>query len=100
MMIDSNKLRWLFWLRWKMFTRSFTRKRGASNLVAQIIGIVFLSLFVLMVGGGIAVGTYSAYHFLPAPANSEILFMVLTGIFLLWLILPALEFSANEGLDI
>jgi ABC-2 type transport system permease protein len=100
MMINSNKLRWLFWLRWKMFTRAFTRKRGASNLVAQIIGIIILSIFVLGAGVGIAFITYLAYKFLPAPANSEILFLVLTGIFLLWLVLPLFESTANEGLDI
>ncbi len=93
--LHLRKLRWLFWLRWKMFTRSFTRKG-----IARIIGTVFLSLFVLIVGGGIAAGTFLGYRLAPKPINTELLFLVLTGIYLLWLVLPLLEFSTNEGLDI
>jgi ABC-2 type transport system permease protein len=36
---------------------------------------------------------------LPSPANSEVLYLVLTGVLLLWIVLPLLEFTANEGLD-
>ncbi|GCE04073.1 hypothetical protein [Dictyobacter aurantiacus] len=96
MLIHGDKLRWLFWLRWKMFTRSFTR----GNKVGRIIGTIFLALFVLGMGVTIAAGTFFAYRLLPEPANAEVLFLVLTGIFLLWLILPLLEFTTNEGLDI
>lgn len=97
MVIHTDKLRWLFWLRWKMFTRSFTRGAGR---VSRIIGTVLLLLFGLPFMGAIAVGTFFAYRLLPAPANSEILFLVLTGVYLLWIALPLLEFSVNEGLDV
>ncbi|GLV57363.1 hypothetical protein KDH_41990 [Dictyobacter sp. S3.2.2.5] len=96
MLIHGDKLRWLFWLRWKMFTRGFTR----GNKVGRIIGTIFLALFVLGMGVTIAGATFFAYRLLPEPANAEILFLVLTGIFLLWLLLPLLEFTTNEGLDI
>ncbi|GHO88962.1 hypothetical protein [Dictyobacter formicarum] len=96
MLIHGDKLRWLFWLRWKMFTRGFTR----GNKVARIIGSIFLGLFVLGAGLTIAGVTFVAYRFLPEPANAEVLFLVLTGIFALWLVLPLLEFTTNEGLDI
>ncbi|GCE17861.1 hypothetical protein [Dictyobacter kobayashii] len=96
MLIHGDKIRWLFWLRWKMFARGFTR----GNRVARIIGTIFLGLFVLGAGVTIAGLTFAAYRFLPEPANAEVLFMVLTGIFVLWLVLPLLEFSTNEGLDI
>ena len=95
MIVHGDKLRWLFWLRWKMFTRSFTRKG-----VARIIGTVFLSLFVLIIGGGVAAGTFLGYRLAPKPINTELLFLVLTGIYILWLMLPLLEFSTNEGLDV
>ncbi|GCF06597.1 putative ABC transporter permease subunit [Dictyobacter arantiisoli] len=97
--LHLDKIRWLFWLRWKMFTRGFTGK-GSAHLATRIIGIVFLALFVLGVGAAIAGGTFLAYRFLPTPANSEVLFLVLSGLFLLWLLLPLLEFTTNEGLDI
>ncbi len=97
MIVHSDKLRWLFWLRWKSFIRNYTRSSGR---VSRIIGVVFLVLFGLPFMGGIAVATYFGYRLLPPPANAEILFIVLTGIYLLWIVLPLLEFTVNEGLDI
>ncbi len=97
MIVHSDKLRWLFWLRWKTFIRNYTRSSGR---VSRIIGVVFLVLFGLPFMGGIAVATYFGYRLLPPPANAEILFIVLTGIYLLWIVLPLLEFTVNEGLDI
>jgi hypothetical protein len=96
--IHGDKLRWLFWLRWKMFLRAFTRGSG-TNRVAMIIGRIFLLLFGLGVGGTIAVVSYLAYRFLPAPGNAEVLFLVLTCVYVLWMVLPLLEFNVNEGLD-
>lgn len=97
MIIHSDKLRWLFWLRWKMFLRGFTR---ASGRVTYIIGTIFQLLFGLVIGGGVGIGSYFAYRYLPTPANSEVLFLVLTGAYVLWLILPLFEYSVNEGLDL
>ncbi len=97
MIVHSDKLRWLFWLRWKSFIRNYTRSSGR---VSRIIGVVFLVLFGLPFMGGIAVATYFGYRLLPPPANAEILFIVLTGVYLLWIVLPLLEFTVNEGLDI
>lgn len=97
MSMHADKLRWLFWLRWKTFIRSFTR---GSGRVSRIIGTVALLLFGVPFVGGIGVATYFAYRNLPAPANTEVLFLVLTGIYLIWIVLPLLEYSVNEGLDI
>ncbi|QBD79286.1 hypothetical protein EPA93_26185 [Ktedonosporobacter rubrisoli] len=97
MIIHTEKLRWLFWLRWKMFARGFTRRPGR---ISHIIGTIFLVLFGLPLIGGIAVLTYLAYRYLPSPANIESLFLVLTGVYLLWIVLPLLEFNINEGLDL
>ena len=94
MAIHRDKLRWLFWLRWKLFSRAFTREK--SRIITTIVMIVFgLPLY-----GGIAVGTYLAYRFLPYPANAEVLFLVLTAVYLLWMLLPLFEFTVNEGLDV
>ncbi len=97
MVVHSDKLRWLFWLRWKSFIRNYTRSSGRAG---RIVGVVFLVLFGLPVMGGIAIGTYFGYRLLPAPANAELLSIVLTGVYLLWIVLPLLEFTVNEGLDI
>lgn len=97
MVIHTDKLRWLFWLRWKTFIRSFTR---GSGRVSRIIGTVALLLFGVPFAGAIGVGSYFAYRRLPSPANTEILFLVLTGVYLIWLMLPLLEYSVNEGLDL
>jgi ABC-2 type transport system permease protein len=94
MVIHADKLHWLFWLRWKTLTRGFTRNP------ASIVGAIFLLLFVLWLAGSAAVGTFFAYRYLPSPANSEALYLVLTGVLFLWIMLPLLEFSANEGLDV
>ncbi len=97
MVVHADKLRWLFWLRWKTFARSYTRSAGQ---VGRIVGAIFLMIFVLFITGSIAVGSFIAYRFLPAPVNGLVLVLVLTGIYLLWIVLPVLQFTINEGLDI
>ena len=54
MVIHRDKLRWLFWLRWKLFQRSFTRDK------ARIITTIVIVVFGLPFYGGIAAGTYLA----------------------------------------
>ena len=80
MVVHGDKLRWLFWLRLRMLTRGFRRNR------ASLIGsIVFL--FLVVIGAGwAAFGTFAAYRFLSPPANFEILYLVLTGLLLLWIV--------------
>ena len=93
MIIHTDKLRWLFWLRWKTLMRGYTRNP------LSIIGSIFMLLFIVFFAGAVAVGTFFAYRLLPSPANSEVLYLVLTAVLLLWIVLPLLEFTANEGLD-
>ncbi|HEY6284685.1 MAG TPA: hypothetical protein VIX20_03400 [Ktedonobacteraceae bacterium] len=93
MVIHADKLRWLFWLRWKTLMRGYTRRP------LSIIGAIFVLLFIVLLAGTIAVLSFFAYRLLPSPANSEVLYLVLTAVLLLWIVLPLLEFTANEGLD-
>ena len=93
MYIHTDKLRWLFWLRWK------TLLRGYSRNPLSIVGSIFMLLFIVCFAGAVAVGTILAYRLLPSPADSEVLYLVLTAVLLLWIVLPLLEFTANEGLD-
>ena len=56
MVIHADKLRWLFWLRWKTLLRGYTRRP------LSIIGAIFVLLFILLFGGAIAVGSFFAYR--------------------------------------
>ena len=94
MVVHGDKLRWLFWLRLRMLTRGFRRNR------ASLIGSIIFLLFVLVGAGWAAFGTFAAYRFLTPPANFEVLYLVLTGLLLLWIVLPLMEFASNEGLDL
>jgi ABC-2 type transport system permease protein len=64
-----------------------------------IIGRILALLAGLSIGGTIAVLSFLAYRFFPAPANTEVTFLVLTVIYVFWAVLPLLEFNVNEGLD-
>jgi ABC-2 type transport system permease protein len=97
MLIHADKLRWLLWLRWRLLLRNFTRRAGRMGSVA---GSVMLLLFWLIFGGVFAVGSFFAYRFAPAPINAGVLFLVLTAIYLLWIIAPLMQVSTNEGLDL
>jgi ABC-2 type transport system permease protein len=94
MVIHADKIRWLFWARWRMLFRGFRRSR--SSLIGSIISLVVVLFF----AGWGAFGTFSAYRFLPAPANGEVLYIVVTGLFLLWMTLPLMEFTGNESMDV
>src|SRR5258708_1230126 len=85
MAIHADKLRWLFWLRWKTLTRGFSRRP------ASLVGAIVLLLIVLGVAGTVAVVTFVAYRNLTPPANSEVLYLLLTGVLLIWISLPLLE---------
>jgi ABC-2 type transport system permease protein len=92
--IDIEKLRWLLWLHWKMLTRRYTKN------IVTIIGSVSLFIFIPFAGMIVAVATYLMYRLFPAPLNGEILFLVLVAIYILWVLLPMMEFTINEGLDV
>ncbi len=94
MVVHSDKLRWLFWLRLRMLTRGFRRSR------ASLIGSIVFLLFVLVGAGWAAFGAFAAFRYLSQPANFEVLYLILTGLLLLWIVLPLMEFASNEGLDL
>src|SRR5579883_2147871 len=95
MLIHGDKVRWLFWLRWKMFLRSYTRK-ATLNIIGGILSLLFVFFF----AGGLAIGSFFGYRNLQAPANIELLFIVLGALYLFWILLPLLEITTNEGFDL
>jgi len=94
MVVHRDKLRWLVWLRVQMLIRSF--RSSPRTLILAIVGLVVI----LAVAGSAALGLFAAFQNLSAPADTEILYLLLTGILLLWILLPLLSYSTNEGLDI
>jgi len=95
--IHTDKLRWLFWLRWKLLLRGFSRGGGRTS---TIIGTVILAFFALIGGISIAAVTFLAYRVAPAPVNVDVLVLVFTGVFIFWIIAPLTQVSTNEGLDV
>jgi ABC-2 type transport system permease protein len=92
--LHPEKLRWLLWLRWRLFTRGFTR--SSSQVVAFLISLIFT----LIVFGGGAIASFLAYRFLPPPANLEVLYVVLSGVLLWWILFPIIGYGLNESLDV
>ncbi|HKT38627.1 MAG TPA: hypothetical protein VJR48_09665, partial [Ktedonobacterales bacterium] len=92
--IAPSHVRTLLWLRWKLTLRGYTRDWR------RIVGLVFLLVFLVPTAGFVAFGTYLAYTHLSQPIATQVLFVVLVGLFLLWAALPLLQFNLNEGLDV
>jgi hypothetical protein len=85
-----SELRTLFWLQWKLVRSMFHSRRTfdrlrALGLLLRVFQFLFtLPMFVLM-GVGLAVGLI----LLPARAAYEVVMIVNTGLFFIWLLLPA-----------
>jgi hypothetical protein len=87
-------VRALLWLRWKLTVRGYTRSWR------KIVGFVFTLLFLLWFAGTAGVTTGIAYTVFPRAAAAELLFAVVSVIYLVWAILPLLQYNLNEGLDV
>ena len=92
--INWSNVYWLCWLRTKLLLRGYTRdwRRILGGILLLLVAIPFL--------GGIALGTFAGYIALPHQEAIELLLMVLVGLYLFWSLLPLIEFSVNEGLDV
>ncbi len=92
--ITWSNIYWLCWLRLKLLLRGYTRDWR------HLLGAILLLLFTVPLLGGMALGTFAGYVFLPRQGAIELLLLVLVGLYLLWALLPLVEFSVNEGLDV
>ena len=92
--VNPSHVRSLLWLRWRITLRGYTRSWQ------RVVSLVFSLIFVLLIGGGLAVGSGAAYTALPRDAAVQILFVVLAGLYLAWAVLPLLQYNLNEGLDV
>nr|BBH94598.1 hypothetical protein KTA_27970 [Thermogemmatispora argillosa] len=92
--LNPRKLRWLLWLRWKIFTRGITR--NARSAFAFAFTVVVLTACC----GSTAFGLALASRFIMPPGNVELLYVVLSAITLFWILLPVFQYGQNEGLDV
>lgn len=92
--LSWSKVYWLFWLRVKLLLRDYTRDWR------RILGAIAVLLIALPIFGGMALGTFAAYIGLPQSQATEVLLIVLVGLYIFWSVLPLIEFSVNEGLDV
>jgi hypothetical protein len=87
-------VRTLLWLRWKLTLRGYTRNWK------QVVGLVFQLIFLLPVAAGLGLATALGYVYLEHRDAVQLLFAVLAGLWLLWAVLPLLQYTLNEGLDV
>lgn len=84
----------LVWLRWKLGLRVYRKS------VSSIIGAVAMIIFVLLIGVSGALLTGAGYLYLPRVAAEQLLFAVLSVLYVAWAALPIVQYSVNEGLDV
>ncbi len=92
--IHPAHVRTLLWLRFKLTLRRFTRSKG------QLVGLIIGLLFLIPAAGAAAFASVIAYTDLARPAATQVLFAVLILLYMLWALLPLLQYSLNEGLDV
>ncbi len=89
----------LLWLRWKLSLRGFGRG-GRGAVAMRAISLFFTVLFAVVVGGGAGVLTTLGYLYLSRPLATQLLFGALGLLYIIWALLPLLQYSVNEGLDV
>jgi len=91
---DRRRLKALFYLRGRLTLRQFSGEQG------RIVNVLVAVLFILPLVLGAAVATGIGYFQLPDRWPGELLGVVLTVIWLIWLVFPIIFSSLNEGLDV
>src|SRR5262249_34194163 len=66
----------------------------------RVVGLVLGLLFLIPVAGGLTLLTATGYVELGRPAATQLLFGVVALLYLIWAVLPLLQYSLNEGLDV
>ncbi|MBF6589606.1 MAG: hypothetical protein IVW57_03620 [Ktedonobacterales bacterium] len=92
--IAPRHVRALLWLRWKLTLRGYSRNWR------QVLGLIFMLLYLVPISVLLAVGTSLAYTLLDRAIATQLLFAALGLVYLAWAVLPLLQYSLNEGLDI
>lgn len=92
--INGRQQRALFVVRGKLAMRQFVREPG------KLLGLIIAALVFFPLVLGMAVLTVLGYWHLPNPWPAQLLGIVLTLLWLGWMLYPVLFSTLNEGLDI
>lgn len=92
--IRPSHVRALLWLRWKITLRGYARSWQ------RVVGLIFALLFIIPAAGGVATLTAFGYLTTPYAFATQILFVVVALLYLIWAALPLLQYTLNEGLDV
>jgi ABC-2 type transport system permease protein len=90
-------IRTLLWLRWQLLVRGYARS------TSRIVGAVLLFIFLVPLAGFLAFGLVAGFQsLLPDQLDlaQNLLFYVLLVMYVIYAVLPLLQYSINEGLDI
>lgn len=87
-------LRLLFWLKWKLQWRAYTRNRMSA------LGAVLVVIFFGPAAIGVAAGCAFGFLELAPPLNGYLLSVVLLAIYLLWLLAPVFGYALSESYDV
>jgi ABC-2 type transport system permease protein len=85
----------LFAVRWKLTIRGYQRRK-----ITATIGVILALLLVLGVIGEMSAVSFVGYTRLSHGLAVQVLFVVLTGLYVGWVALPLLQYTLNEGLDV
>ena len=87
-------LRLLFWLKWKLQWRAYTRNRMSA------LGAVLVVIFFGPAAIGVAAACAFGFLTLEPPLNAYLLSVVLLAIYLLWLLAPVFGYALSESYDV
>lgn len=87
-------LRLLFWLKWKLLLRGYSR--NVSSVIGTTLAIVFLFPFAIVIAIAVGAGFVS----LQPPWNEHLLRGVLLGMYAVWLLATLFGFALSESYDI
>jgi ABC-2 type transport system permease protein len=92
--LDAARQRALIGLRLRLVRRQFEREPG--RVVGFVLFLIIFGPLVLL----LAAASAFVYVAAPAPWPVQTLGLVLTGLWLAWIVLPLFAFRTNEGLDL
>ncbi|MFQ5811511.1 MAG: hypothetical protein ACE5JM_17980, partial [Armatimonadota bacterium] len=89
-----DQLRTLLWLKWRLTVRAYERTP------MRLAGLVLFVLIFGLTSVGIAVACYVGFTKSTEPVATELLHVLLFGMWCFWLLAPVLGFPLSEGYDI